>query len=99
MKAKDIKIGKRVYHEIFGWCKITHPPNPDYTLIDLEADAVEYYVIGKGYVHYERDKKTGENIVYVPISELYQDDKDLPPLAHLHRTALNPTLTYWKHGR
>ena len=98
MKPKEIKIGDRLYHAIFGWCKITHPPNPDHTLIDLECDEVEYYVMGKGYVNYKRDNE-GHNIVYVPISELFKDEKNIPDILHLKKTALNPKLIFWKNGR
>ena len=41
MKAKEIKIGQRLYHAIFGWCKVETPANPaDKCLVDLDADEI-----------------------------------------------------------
>lgn len=96
MNSKEIKIGDRLYHAIFGWCKVTHPPLPDKCLVDLEADEIEYYVMGKGYVKYTRDKD-GRNSLLSPISELLKDDKQpLDGLLSLKKMACNPTLTFWK---
>ena len=96
MNKKDVKIGKRCYHAVFGWCTITHPANQENkTLVDLECDELSYYVMGSGYAHYIRDKKSGRNILYTPISDLFEDDKNIPSVFHLKRAALNPTLIFW----
>ena len=96
MDKKKIKIGKRVYHAIFGWCKVYSSVNPENkTLVNLEADEIDYYVMGQGYEHYKRDE-SGENILYTPIEDLFEDDKNIPDIFHLKKVALNPTLTFWK---
>ena len=85
-----------MYHAIFGWCKITHPPLPDRVLVDLEADAIEYYIIGEGYVKYERDKKSGQHILFTPIEDLFPTEEDARKSEkhNLKKAAYNPKLTF-----
>ena len=93
-----VKIGQRVYHAIFGWCKVETPSNPaNKCLVDLEADEIEYYVMGQGYVHYKRGQDgTGKrHILLTPIDDLCKDDKNIPDILHLKKMALNPTLIFW----
>lgn len=102
MNKNEIKIGDRLYHEVFGWCKVTHPVNnANKTLIDLEADEVSYYVLGKGRLSYSRNKGvnagSNQNIVLVPIHELHKDEKFVhPPMYGLKMQALGVELKYWK---
>jgi hypothetical protein len=93
-----IKPGKRAYHAIFGWCKIETPPNSaNKCLVNLEADEIEYYVMGQGYVHYKRgEDNTGDrHILLTPIEDLFESEKDVTDIYHLKKMALNPTLTFW----
>ena len=91
-----MKIGDRMYHAIFGWCKITHPPLYDKVLVDLDADTIEYYVMRKGYVKYERDKESGQHILFTPISDLFQTQEDAAKseIHNLKKAAYNPTITF-----
>lgn len=96
MKAEDLIVGNRYYHFIFGWCKLRMPPSREKAVVLLEADEIEYYVMGNGYVKYSRDKETGEHILYTPIKDLLIDDKqELTSNDLLARAALNPKLTFW----
>jgi hypothetical protein len=98
MKASEIKIGKRVFHAIFGWCKIQTPANTKgECLVDLEADEIEYYVMGKGYVKYKRemDGRLNRNILLTHIDELFISEKEVTSIMRLKKTALNPKLTFW----
>jgi hypothetical protein len=90
-----IKTGNRLYHAIFGWCKIISSVS-DKTLVDLEADEIEYYVMGHGYVKYSRDKSTNQNILYTPTKDLFESDSVVPKEYGLQKMALNPQLTFWK---
>lgn len=70
------EVNNRKFHFAFGWCKITHPFTASgKTLIDLEADTVEYYVMGKGYVSYSHYAQ-GRNVVFVPVNELYDSPEE-----------------------
>lgn len=92
----EIKVGKRLYHCIFGWCKVTHPVNNEKkTLVDLEADEISYYEMGKGYSVYKRDIQTGIHYLYTSIEDLFESDQNLPKDCLLKQAALNPTLIFW----
>lgn len=94
MNANEIKIGERIYHGIFGWCKAMHPATPSGSvLVDLEADEIEYYQMGIGYKTYQRSLN-GLNILLTPISDLLPDDKNIPNFIHLKKMALNPKLKF-----
>src|SRR5690242_2538394 len=93
--ARNIKPGMRLYHIIFGWVKVTHPPIHGKTLVAIEADEVEYYVVGKGRVTYKR-QDDGTHTVYTPISDLVESDKvQLSTEQHLRKMGYGCTLTFW----
>lgn len=101
MKANDLSMGKRVFHENFGWCKIIHPflaavsEKSGKALIDTEADEITYYIMGHGYKTFKRDEN-GRNIVYVPIEELHPDENfEQTEKYLLGKIALNCQLTFW----
>ena len=88
-----MKVNDKYYHAFFGWCKIFLPPlDNGKVLIDLEAKSVKYYVIGKGYVTYGRDKN-GNNTVLVDKSELFKtEDIKLSDELNLKKMCLNVTI-------
>lgn len=100
MEAKEVKVGDRLYHCCFGWCKITHPVSPEDTkvLVDLEADEIEYYTIGVGYKSYARPAKGEAHVLYTPISHLYRSEESakVDHIAQLRRSATNPTIKFWE---
>lgn len=101
MKIKDIELGKRVYHFAFGWCKIDAPmavgeKGKEKILVDLEADEIEYYVMGQGRKSFQRNLKTGKHILLTPISELLLTDKlSKGNTLALQILALSPKITFW----
>ena len=96
MTAKDIKIKDRYYHAIFGWCVVTHPPAGDKVLVDLEADEIEYYKMGHGYVKYMRDLQSRRHVLYTPISDLLENDEsELPKELAIKKMGMNPKLKFW----
>jgi hypothetical protein len=100
MEREKVKIGERLYHCCFGWCKVTHPPTDDgKTLVDLEADEIEYYTIGKGYNAYKRPKKGEAHVLFTPVSHLYKTEQlaQSDKVAMLRRAATNPKLTFWEN--
>ena len=48
MEQSKIIKGNRLYHALFGWCKVMSPVIRDKVLVDLEAYSVRYYQHGKG---------------------------------------------------
>lgn len=101
MKIKDIELGKRVYHFAFGWCKIDAPMavgenGKERILVDLEADKIEYYVMGHGRKSFQRNLKTGKHTLLCPVSELFLTD-NLPKenTLALQLLALSPKITFW----
>ena len=86
-----MKRGKRMFHGVFGWCVIDMVGNGG-CLINCEADVIEYYVMGKGTVRYERDKD-GKQIVYVKNEELFEKEEDVPKIFSLQKLAMNLKLT------
>ncbi len=100
MEARELKVGQRVYHGVFGWCKITHPidANDVKCLVDLEADEIEYYTIGKGYASYSRDKESGLHTLYTPIKHLYESEEQakIDTINYLRVSACNPKLIFWE---
>lgn len=96
MNKEDIKVEGRYYHEMFGWCKVTHPPNEEKALVDLEADEIEYYKMGMGYVSYKRDKESRRHVLYTPISDLHENkDFEKGDSFALRQTAMKVKLTFW----
>lgn len=93
MKQK-FKNGQRVFHPLFGWCVIDLL-GINNVLINCEADVIEYYVMGKGYVKYERDEN-GKQIVSTHISEIFETEENIPPIFGLKKLAMNIKLT--KHN-
>ena len=93
MKEKDIKIGMRLFHAMFGWCTVTHPvaTSTKKVLVNLEADEIEYYQIGKGYTTFKRDKKDGDHILYTPIVELLKNED----VKLSNSLALKKQKTFW----
>lgn len=91
-----IKVGDRLYHIVFGWVNVTHPAINGMTLVDIEADEVEYYVMGKGRVGYKR-QQNGENIVYTDVSDLVESDTvKLTTEQHLRKMSYGCKLTFWE---
>ena len=97
METNQIKIGDRYYHICFGWCTVTHPVSTttNRVLVDLEADEIEYYVIGQGRDNYQRDKKTGKHILYTPVSDLIKEKRTLTPDELLKKASLSPRIYKW----
>lgn len=90
-----IKPGQRLFHIIFGWVKVTHPVVNGSTLVDIEADEVEYYVMGKGRVRYKR-QPDGTNSVHVKVNELVESDQTkLTTEQHLFKMSKGCELTFW----
>ena len=100
MKEKEIKIGMRLFHAMFGWCTVTHPvaTSTKKVLVNLEADEIEYYQIGKGYTTFKRDKKDSDHTLYTPIAELLKnEDVKLSDSLALKKRCLNPKVRFWKN--
>ena len=95
MTKNEIKIGTRLYHAMFGWCKVTAPVLKDKVLVDLEADELEYYVMGRGYVKYKRPGKNQPNILYTPITDLLNSPEEMTDILRLGKLTLNPTVKFW----
>ena len=96
MNKADIQVGGRYYHEMFGWCKVTHPPTEEKVLVDLEADEIEYYQMGRGYVNYKRDKESRRHVLYTPITDLHKnEDFEKGDSFALRQTAMKVKLTFW----
>lgn len=91
----NINLGDRLYHAIFGWCEVEGVGAHDKCLVNLEADKIEYYVMGKGYVTSERDK-SGQHILFTETSELFKSAEEVPQKFNLMKMALNPTITFNK---
>lgn len=43
MDIKEIKSGDRLYHPSFGWCEVIMSDAENNILVNLEADAYEFY--------------------------------------------------------
>jgi hypothetical protein len=96
MDKNEIKIGGRYYHICFGWCKVTHTVAPtNKVLVELEADEIEYYVIGQGRENYQRNKETGRHILYTPISDLIKEKRALTHDELLKKATLSPRIYKW----
>jgi len=94
-----MKINDRLYHCVFGWCRVYSPVCNNKVLVDLEADKVSYYVIGKGYLDFERDKE-GINALLTPVEELFESDQKIPERFSLQKLCANPKLTFYdKHKK
>ena len=99
MEAKEIKIGMRLFHAMFGWCTVTHPvaTSTNKVLVNLEADEIEYYQMGKGYATFKRDKSNGKHVLYTPIDELLKnEDAELSDSVAQKKQCLNPKIRFWK---
>ena len=91
---KKLKIGKKYWHCMFGWCVVTHPTVYGKTLVELECDELEYYSMGH-IINSKRDDKDGTHILCTPANQLFKDDKqDIGELLRLKKIALNPKLTF-----
>ena len=96
MNNQPLIIGSRMYHAIFGWCKVTHPANQaKMTLVELEADEIEYNVNGVRKKFY-RDKKDNRHTLYTPVADLFPDEATVTEEYGLKKLALNPKITFWK---
>lgn len=87
----SFKNGERVFHPLFGWSTIEILGIHN-VLINCEADEIEYYVMGKGYVKHVRDKE-GKQIVSTHISEIFKDEENIPEIFSLKKAAMNIKLT------
>lgn len=93
MKQAELQIGMRVWSPIFGWGTLLHPPTENKSLVDFDFKECSYYIMGKGYKTFK--KEDGDNIVFLPNDELFENDKaQIPPIIQLKKKALNPTVTY-----
>ena len=90
-----MKIKDRLYHCVFGWCVVYSPIANDKVLVNLEVDEVEYYVMGKGYVKFKRERD-GKNTLLTPIEELFESDQNIPERFRLQKLCANPKLTFYK---
>lgn len=90
MKAEEIKIGDRLFHAMFGWCKVTHPVTPtDKVLVDLEADRIMYCPgIGREEITVDKKEDFG-NVLYTPIADILKSPNDANDEQLLRRIALN----------
>jgi len=96
MEVNQIKVGDRYYHICFGWCTVTHPVAPtNKVLVELEADEIEYYVIGEGLWNYKRNKNTGRHILHTPVSDLIKEKRTLTSDELLKRASLSPRIYKW----
>lgn len=102
MKASELSVDKRVYHEIFGWVKVIHPfveriiSESEKCLVDIEADEVSYFVAPGDYQTFKR-QEDGRNIVFTPINRLHPDqDYEKTPERSLYKLALHPELKFWE---
>lgn len=86
-------VNERVYHYIFGWCKVLTPVNSaGDCLVDLEAQQVSYYVMGKG-THTAKRNEQGANVILTPAEELVKDDQvKLTSKQSLKVSCHNPTI-------
>ena len=91
MEANKIKINSRLYHALFGWCKVISPVDGDKVLVDLEADSITYYVHGKGYKTITR-KENNTNVIQTPIEELSLDE-NISLDMYIKRLAFSPKIT------
>jgi len=96
MKESQIKPNTRYYHIIFGWCKTsTLPVKNGKIAVDLEADEIEYYSIGKGYIKFKREAD-GRHWLITNIDDLIENEGSAwPKMGALKKQALNPHLTFW----
>ena len=93
---RKIKVGDRLYHIIFEWVRVTHPVINGKTLVDIEADEVEYYVMGRGRVRYKR-QPDGTNIVFTEVSDLVEGDTvKLTTEQYLRKMSYGCELTFWE---
>jgi hypothetical protein len=84
----EIIIGLNYYHLLFGWCKVTHPVSDSgKVLVELDADEIEYNVMGKGYVTSKRQNK-GHSL-YAPIDDLFEDKPQMDILMSIRKSAAN----------
>lgn len=77
MKKSELKINMRVWHPIFLWGTLSHPPREDKSLVAFDFTECSYYMPGRGYSTYK--KETGDNVIFLPNDELYpaEIDKEL----------------------
>ena len=89
MKANQIKAGVRVYHAIFGWCEIVYSCTSDgKTIVNLDADEIEYFTKSRGTVVSNRDKSTGKHHLLTSIDELLENDQNIPKALASKKIAL-----------
>lgn len=96
---QELTIGKRVYHIMFGWCKITHPVTNETgkTLVDLEADEISYIVDGHRNT-YQRDGNRS-HMLYTAINQLFEFEPLKPhPYLIFKKESMRPELKFWKNG-
>lgn len=91
-KKSKFKNGQRVFHAIFGWCVIDLL-GIEKSIVNCDADEIEYYVMGVGYKKYVRDDY-GKQIVCVPISELFLTEEEVPNVFALQKIAMNLKLIF-----
>ena len=70
-------IGQRKWHRIFGWVTITHPYNPDGSvLVDSDHKHIQQYVSGKGWIDYIGQGENGIiNHIFMNKSELFDEEQ------------------------
>lgn len=73
MEQSKIIKGNRLYHALFGWCKVMSPVIRDKVLVDLEAYSVRYYQHGKGCKTITK-KNNKPNAILTPIEDLFPDE-------------------------